>query len=136
MPLPEKNLRMEWTSFRDRLQPGQQEEWRLRVSLPDGTPAKAQLMASLYDASLAKILPYTWQFRPFLPLFTVRASWSKAESYSRTHSVAKVLDVDAQSIKRPLSFSRFNEQLLSLNADRYTCYALMQNDLDRALLLS
>ena len=134
MPLPEKNLRMEWTSFRDRLQPGQQEEWRLRVCLPDGKPAKAQLMASLYDASLSKILPYTWQFSPFLPSFITRASWSKAECFSRTHSVSEVLDVDAQSIMRPLSFSRFNEQLLSLKTDRYTCYALMQNDSDWALL--
>ena len=51
-PCPERKLRLAWTSFRDRLQPGTEETWRLRVTLPDGRPAPAQLMATLYDTSL------------------------------------------------------------------------------------
>ena len=43
-PRPDKELRLSWTSFRDRLQPGTEETWRLRVTLPNGRPAPAQLM--------------------------------------------------------------------------------------------
>ena len=49
---PSKQLRMEWTSFRDGLQPGTEETWKLRVVTTDGQPASAQVMATLYDASL------------------------------------------------------------------------------------
>lgn len=54
-PLPEKKLQLKWTSFRDKLRPGQQEEWKLAVLYPDGRPADAELLATLYDASLDKI---------------------------------------------------------------------------------
>ncbi|MBQ7443319.1 MAG: alpha-2-macroglobulin, partial [Bacteroidaceae bacterium] len=59
-PMPERTLKWEWLSFRDRLRPGQQETWTLRVTRPDGTPAPAQLMATLYDASLDAIAPHSW----------------------------------------------------------------------------
>jgi hypothetical protein len=49
---PDKTLRMTWQTFRDRLLPGQQETWRLRVTHPDGTPARAEVLATMYDASL------------------------------------------------------------------------------------
>ena len=48
---PSKQLRMECTSFRDGLQPGTEETWKLRVVTTDGRPASAQVMATLYDAS-------------------------------------------------------------------------------------
>lgn len=51
-PRPDKRLCLQWSTFRNRLVPGQQEEWRLRITHPDGTPAEASLMARLYDASL------------------------------------------------------------------------------------
>ncbi|MCD8318079.1 MAG: hypothetical protein LUC45_04160 [Paraprevotella sp.] len=57
---PDRTLRMEWTSFRDRLRPGEEETWKLRVRTPDGKPASAQLMATLYDASLDAIAPHQW----------------------------------------------------------------------------
>lgn len=63
-PVPDSNLRMKWTTFRDRLVPGQKEEWRLTVTNPDGTPADAQLMATLYDKSLDQIDPHNWSFNP------------------------------------------------------------------------
>lgn len=51
-PVPDKTLKLSWSSFRSRLTPGQQEEWRLRISRADGTPVEASLLARLYDASL------------------------------------------------------------------------------------
>ena len=54
-PLPHKHLNMKWEVFRDKLQSGGQEEWTLKVSHKDGTPASARLLASMYDASLDKI---------------------------------------------------------------------------------
>ncbi len=59
-PLPEKKLNIAWKSFRNRLTPGQKEEWTLKITTPDGKPAKAQLMSVLYDKSLDQIAPHSW----------------------------------------------------------------------------
>ena len=54
-PAPEKKLQLKWTTFRDKLRSGQQEEWKLTVLYPDGSPAEAEMLATMYDASLDKI---------------------------------------------------------------------------------
>ena len=59
-PLPEKKLNIAWNTFRNRLTPGQKEEWTLKITTPDGKPAKAQLMSVLYDKSLDQIAPHFW----------------------------------------------------------------------------
>ena len=52
---PVKQLNMKWEVFRDKLQPGQHEEWKLVIKTPDGAPATAELLAYMYDASIDKI---------------------------------------------------------------------------------
>ena len=75
-PLPDKKLKLQWKTFRDRLTPGQQEEWTLIVTQPDGKPANAQLMATLYDKSLDQLQPHSWVLSPgnWLPLPS--ANWT------------------------------------------------------------
>lgn len=72
-PAPEKKLQLKWTTFRDKLRPGQQEEWKLTVLYPDGSPAEAEMLATMYDASLDKIysahkLDFGVDFHYVLPL--------------------------------------------------------------------
>lgn len=52
---PERTLQLKWEVFRDRLRPGQDEEWRLVVKNPQGLPAAAEVLALMYDASLDKL---------------------------------------------------------------------------------
>ncbi len=61
-PQPEKKLNIAWKTFRNRLTPGQKEEWTLKITTPDGKPAKAQLMSVLYDKSLDQIAQHSWNF--------------------------------------------------------------------------
>lgn len=75
-PLPDKRLKMSWTTFRDRLTPGQKEEWRLRIIKPDGTPADARLTATLYDKALDNIMSHNWRFDVFSSLNIPYSSWT------------------------------------------------------------
>lgn len=61
-PEPEKKLVLTWKTFRDKLRPGAKEKWTLNVLHKDGTPADAQLMAGMYDASLDQFLSHHWNF--------------------------------------------------------------------------
>ena len=61
-PKPDKGLDLTWRTFRDKLKPGEKETWVLNVLHKDGTPADAQLLASMYDASLDQFMPHQWNF--------------------------------------------------------------------------
>ena len=67
-PQPERELKLHWTTFRDRLTPGQTEAWELRVTTPDGRPVEASLMARLYDASLDALAHNGWRTSFLQPL--------------------------------------------------------------------
>ena len=75
-PMPDKRLNIKWTTFRDRLTPGQQEEWTLQVTHPDGTPATAQLMTAMYDKSLDEIYSHSWGFSLPLTQWLPDTYWS------------------------------------------------------------
>ncbi len=61
-PQPDRSLKLTWTTFRDRLTPGQKETWVLKITDKDGKPAKAQLLATMYDKSLDQIKPHSIAF--------------------------------------------------------------------------
>lgn len=66
-PSPEKKLDLKWEVFRDRLQPGQEEEWKLVIKTPEGAGAAAELLALMYDASLDKIYSRLQPLRVLYP---------------------------------------------------------------------
>ncbi len=56
-----KQLKVEWMSFRDKLLPGAKEEWRLKITGPKKEQVAAQVLATMYDASLDHFaLPEWW----------------------------------------------------------------------------
>lgn len=99
-PQPDKRLQLSWQTFRSRLTPGQHEEWVLRVTHPDGTPAEAALMARLYDASLDAFARNDWQFSGLYPYRRLpNAFWSfKAEDMRRTVALDATPPVSLLSI--------------------------------------
>lgn len=70
-PQPDTRLLVAWKTFRNRLTPGQKEEWMLQINKPNGAPAQAQLMAVLYDQTLNEIKKHNWllntTYYPALP---------------------------------------------------------------------
>ena len=84
-PKPDKQLLLKWKTFRDKLLPGSRETWTLSIFRPDGTPADARLLATMYDASLDKLSSHDWrmalEFGRFIPEYywnanqTTRAYW-------------------------------------------------------------
>ena len=61
-PRPEKELVIKWKTFRDKLLPGQPEEWKITVRDKAGNPVSASMLASAYDASLDKFSRHNWYF--------------------------------------------------------------------------
>ncbi|MGB0980822.1 MAG: alpha-2-macroglobulin family protein [Winogradskyella sp.] len=64
VPYPKTDLKIETTTFRDKLQPGQDETWSFKIKGPKGDKVSAELLASMYDASLDEFKPHNWRFNP------------------------------------------------------------------------
>jgi uncharacterized protein YfaS (alpha-2-macroglobulin family) len=52
-----KKLNIRFLTFRDKLQPGEKEQWKLEVKATDNRMLPAEMLADLYDASLDDIAP-------------------------------------------------------------------------------
>jgi len=76
VPWSNKDLKIEYESFRDKLRPGQEEEWRLKISGPAGERVAAEMVATLYDASLDQFVRHGWDFSPFVTRGYAARVWS------------------------------------------------------------
>ncbi|MBT8260723.1 MAG: carboxypeptidase-like regulatory domain-containing protein, partial [Bacteroidia bacterium] len=70
VPYPKTDLDIETSTFRDKLQPGTEETWRFKIKGPKGEKVSAEILASMYDASLDQFKSHQWQFNPInLPTY-------------------------------------------------------------------
>ncbi|MBK6540406.1 MAG: hypothetical protein IPG10_03800 [Flavobacteriales bacterium] len=84
VPWTNKQLQVEWMSFRDKLQPGDKEEWRLKLKGPKGEQVTAQLLAGMYDASLDHFVPHDWSMSLW-GRNDARYGWSRAEPFGAAY---------------------------------------------------
>ena len=75
VPYTNKELDFEFETFRNKLLPGQQEEWKLIIKNKKGDKINAELMAAMYDASLDAFKPNYWAFN-INNMFYARLNWS------------------------------------------------------------
>lgn len=108
-PTPSKELKVEWKTFRNKLLPGQKEQWQMTVKDKDGKPSKAMVMATMFDKSLDAIKRHSWSFYDPRSLNLPNMSWAYSNSnnlYIGINSWAKALDY------KQYSFSCFNPEFM------------------------
>ncbi len=62
VPYTNKELDLQFETFRDKLLPGQMEEWKIKIKDKKGDKVMAEMMTALYDASLDAFKPNNWYF--------------------------------------------------------------------------
>jgi 5-hydroxyisourate hydrolase-like protein (transthyretin family) len=85
VPWTNKQLNIAFETFRDKILPGATEIWKLKVSGPQGDAMAAELLASMYDASLDAFVPNSWAFSIY-PEFNARLNWSEETSFQIIYS--------------------------------------------------
>lgn len=60
----DKSISIVTETFRDRLQPGQQEHWTLRVVNRDSSGVQAAIIADMYNAALDQFATQSWNMSP------------------------------------------------------------------------
>lgn len=61
-PDARRDLRVEISSMRDRMTPGERELWTIKVTDNLGAPARAAVMADVYCKALDALKPFNWRF--------------------------------------------------------------------------
>ena len=64
VPYPKTDLDISTHTFRDKLQPGDKETWKFTVKGAQKDKVSAELLASMYDASLDQFKQHQWNFNP------------------------------------------------------------------------
>ncbi|MCP5493887.1 MAG: hypothetical protein H7A23_04965 [Leptospiraceae bacterium] len=75
VPYTNKQLDVSFETFRNKLQPGEKEEWRLKIRGPKGEKVAAEMLASLYDASLDAFRSNDFYFSIY-PSYHASSMWS------------------------------------------------------------
>ena len=81
---PDRRLTILAETFRDHLLPGSKENWKFRITDADSATVSAEVLASMYDASLDKLLPFNWSFSPQRSIFLYAPRFSEGTAFTNS----------------------------------------------------
>lgn len=81
VPFSNKKLDISFETFRNKLQPGQEEQWKLKIAGPKADKVMAEMVATLYDASLDAFRANYWSANFFNSIYP-RLSWQTQHGFN------------------------------------------------------
>ncbi|MCF8386246.1 MAG: hypothetical protein K9G58_04975 [Bacteroidales bacterium] len=85
VPYSNKILDVQLETFRDKLKPGEKEEWKIKITGPGGDAVAAEMLASMYDASLDAFVGHNWGFHLYHSQ-SFRLGWQSGNNFYAAHS--------------------------------------------------
>ncbi|MDH5399754.1 MAG: MG2 domain-containing protein, partial [Cyclobacteriaceae bacterium] len=85
VPYTNKQLDLTFETFRNKLLPGQKEEWRVKIKNKNGEKAAAEMLATMYDASLDAFAENDWPLN-ILKYHYGSYTWDDNSSFSVVNS--------------------------------------------------
>jgi hypothetical protein len=86
VPWTNKELKIEYATFRDKTLPGSEEKWKIRISGYKNEKVAAEMLASMYDASLDQFKPHDWAVPSIWPSYSNYAYWNGNYDFSESQS--------------------------------------------------
>ncbi|MCO6499134.1 MAG: alpha-2-macroglobulin [Vicingus serpentipes] len=85
VPYTNKELDIQFETFRNKLYPGQKEQWKIKVKGKRGEKVAAEMAATLYDASLDAFRSNSWGIN-ILPYYQNNMYWKRNTSFGTINS--------------------------------------------------
>jgi hypothetical protein len=82
IPWSNKNLTIEYATYRDKTLPGSEEKWKLKISGYKNEKVAAELLASMYDASLDQFYPHAWTVPGIWSTYYNTRSWNGTQNFA------------------------------------------------------
>ena len=83
VPFSNKQLDITFETYRNKLQPGENEEWKLRLKGKNGEKVAAEMVATLYDASLDQFRANYWNFNIYRSYYS-SLGWSSQQNFNHS----------------------------------------------------
>lgn len=81
VPWNNKMLEVSFDTYREKTLPGSKETWKLTIKEKEGNKVSAEMLASMYDASLDQLKPHSWQPLNIWPYFSSFNNWSGNQNF-------------------------------------------------------
>ncbi len=128
--VPDKQdfIDIETNIFRDKLQPGQEETWSFTIKNDKKNAVTAEILASMYDASLDEFKSHEWNFNPITP----KQSYYSYNVSNAKHSFGNTY-FDIRNNQRryynfsSVSYDSYNWFGFSLNKNRWQKQQYLRN---------
>lgn len=85
VPYTNRKLDIAFETFRSKLLPGSNEEWRISITGPGKKVIGAEFLATMYDASLDVIRPNVWSFGIYPRLYSL-SPWDINDAFRTAHA--------------------------------------------------
>ena len=108
VPWTNKDLKIEYATFRDKTLPGSEEKWKVKITGNKKEKVAAEMLASMYDASLDQFYPHNWYKPHIWPTFSNNKHWSGNQNFSAAQS-----DNEDRTWKDDKHFAKSYDDLLS-----------------------
>ncbi|CAL2101970.1 Alpha-2-macroglobulin [Tenacibaculum sp. 190130A14a] len=140
VPYPTTDLEILTKTFRDKLKPGANETWSFTVKGAKKDKFTAELLASMYDASLDQFVNHQWQFNPIRrPIYRTYTNANSRQSFRNTNF--RITNPDTQFKRRfpQQAYDHFNwfgfsfNNLSWINKEYLRNLATQRTDFDDAI---
>ena len=86
VPWSNKELDIEFATFRDKTLPGSTEQWKVKIKGYKNEKVAAEVLASMYDASLDQFSPHAWEKPGIWPRYFTQLAWNSLPNFQSAQS--------------------------------------------------
>ncbi|MDQ3550773.1 MAG: alpha-2-macroglobulin, partial [Bacteroidota bacterium] len=100
VPWSNKNLDIEFATFRDKTLPGSEEKWKVRITGNTKDKVAAEMLASMYDASLDQFKIHNWSKPSIWPVYRTIGLWQGNANFSSVNALQKWIDNEYRNFEK------------------------------------
>jgi uncharacterized protein YfaS (alpha-2-macroglobulin family) len=94
VPWTNKDLTIEYATYRDKTLPGSEEKWKLKITGYKNEKVAAEMLASMYDASLDQFYPHNWSEPYIWPSYYNNRNWNGSQNFADVESNQKYITTE------------------------------------------
>lgn len=100
VPFTNKMLDISFSTYRDKTLPGSLEKWKVKITGHKKDQVAAELLTSMYDASLDQFNPHSWRVPAIWSKSSKRIYFNERINFSISYPMAWISPIEQQSLQK------------------------------------
>lgn len=99
VPWTNKDLQISFDTYREKTLPGSHEKWKVKIAGSKGDQVSAEMLTTMYDASLDQFQPHQWQKLNVWPNYFNSIFWRGNENFNTAESIENFIYKPGRNVK-------------------------------------